>query len=215
MTKAKPTELEHQVKGYPSGDRIRASPNDDLLKQLQGTLIKKFEMAHLGEGSWILGMHVLRNETLDTISPSQEHHAANILERFRMVELQPGVNHWDQNGAVGTTGRHCWILPLQGATKLLWSRLCISHRCTRYDIAFTANQLSRPMAKPAQAHMTAAKHLLRSLAGLSINYRAETSHYTASATHHGLGTQTRGDRRPATLLCWLRGRSVPAPRHSG
>ena len=39
----------------------------------------------------------------------------------------------------------------------------------RYDILYTVNQLARAMSKPSKAHMGAAKHLLRYLAG-SINF---------------------------------------------
>ena len=35
----------------------------------------------------------------------------------------------------------------------------------RYDILYAVNQLARAMSKPAKAHMGAAKHLLRYLAG--------------------------------------------------
>ena len=36
---------------------------------------------------------------------------------------------------------------------------------TRYDILYAVNQLARTMSKPSKAHMAAAKHLLRYLAG--------------------------------------------------
>ena len=36
---------------------------------------------------------------------------------------------------------------------------------TRYDILYAVNQLARAMSKPSKAHMAAAKHLLRYLAG--------------------------------------------------
>ena len=36
---------------------------------------------------------------------------------------------------------------------------------TRYDILYAVIQLARAMAKPSKAHMSAAKHLLRYLAG--------------------------------------------------
>ena len=36
---------------------------------------------------------------------------------------------------------------------------------TRYGIGYTINQLARAMSKPSMAHMAAAKHLLRHLAG--------------------------------------------------
>ena len=37
---------------------------------------------------------------------------------------------------------------------------------TRYDILFAVNQLARAITKPSKAHMAAAKHLLRYLAGI-------------------------------------------------
>ena len=46
----------------------------------------------------------------------------------------------------------------------------------RYDILNTVNQLARAMSKPSKAHMGAAKHLLRYLAGstdLSITYKQQ------------------------------------------
>ena len=36
---------------------------------------------------------------------------------------------------------------------------------TRYDIGYAVNQLARGMSNPSNAHMAAAKHLLRYLAG--------------------------------------------------
>ena len=45
---------------------------------------------------------------------------------------------------------------------------------SRYDILYAVNQLARGMSKPLKAHMGAAKHLLRYLAGsgdLLINYK--------------------------------------------
>ena len=36
---------------------------------------------------------------------------------------------------------------------------------TRYDIGYAINQLARAISKPSKAHMAAAKHLLRYLAG--------------------------------------------------
>ena len=44
------------------------------------------------------------------------------------------------------------------------SVMCLG-QVTRYDIGYTVNQLARAMCKPSKAHMAAAKHLLRYLAG--------------------------------------------------
>ena len=42
--------------------------------------------------------------------------------------------------------------------------MCLG-QVTRYDIGYAVNQLARAMSKPSKAHMAAAKHLLRYLAG--------------------------------------------------
>ena len=53
---------------------------------------------------------------------------------------------------------------------------------TRYDILFAVNQLARAMTKPSKAHMAAAKHLLRYLAGtidFCITYKKDDFKLTA------------------------------------
>ena len=53
---------------------------------------------------------------------------------------------------------------------------------TRHEIIYAVNQLARTMSKPAKAHMVAAKHLLRYLAGtvdFAITYKQGGSKLTA------------------------------------
>ena len=47
---------------------------------------------------------------------------------------------------------------------ITFSVMCLG-QVTRYDIWYAVNQLARAMCKPSKAHMAAAKHLLRYLAG--------------------------------------------------
>ena len=47
---------------------------------------------------------------------------------------------------------------------ITFSVMCLG-QVTRYDIRYAVNQLARAMCKPSKAHMAAAKHLLRYLAG--------------------------------------------------
>ena len=54
------------------------------------------------------------------------------------------------------------------ATKLYQSitgSLLYLAKCTRYDLCYAVNQLTRACSKPAEIHMTAAKHVLRYLRG--------------------------------------------------
>ena len=53
---------------------------------------------------------------------------------------------------------------------------------TRYDSLFAVNQLAQAMTKPSKAHMAAAKHLLRYLAGtidFCITYKKDCLLYTS------------------------------------
>ena len=55
-------------------------------------------------------------------------------------------------------------------------------RVTRCDILYAVNKQARAMSKPSKAHMAAAKHLLRSLAGtvdFAITYRQSGFKLTA------------------------------------
>ena len=59
--------------------------------------------------------------------------------------------------------------------------MCLG-QVTRYDIGYAVNPLARAMPKPSKAHMAAAKHLLRYLAGTTdfvITYKRESFKLTA------------------------------------
>ena len=61
------------------------------------------------------------------------------------------------------------------------SVMCLG-QVTRYDVGYAVNQLARAMSKPSKAHMAAAKHLLRYLAGttnFAITYKREGFKLTA------------------------------------
>ena len=58
----------------------------------------------------------------------------------------------------------------------------------RYDIVYALNQLARAMSNPFKAHMAAAKHLLRYLAGtsnLSITYKQGETRLTVFPDANG------------------------------
>ena len=64
---------------------------------------------------------------------------------------------------------------------IIGSVMCLG-QVTRYDIGYAVNQLARAMCKPSKAHMAAAKHLLRYLAGttnFAITYKRGVLKLTA------------------------------------
>ena len=90
----------------------------------------------------------------------------NILERFEMEDANAA--HTPGYGPELSAEQPEDKLLEAEATKLYQaitgSLLYLVH-CTRYDLCYEVNQLTRACGKPAEIHMTAAKHALRYLRG--------------------------------------------------
>lgn len=147
-------------------DILISGKDPELVANLKTELRDRFEMKDMGEVSHILGMEVTRNYEEGTLAVSQKGYVKNILERFGMENCNP----------VSTPGYGPELSTDQPADKLLGAAeskmyqsitgsLLYLAQCTRYDLCYAVNQLTRACSKPAQAHMTAAKHALRYLRG--------------------------------------------------
>ena len=76
---------------------------------------------------------------------------------------------------------------------------------TRYDILYAVNQLTRAMSKPVKAHMGAAKHLLRYLAGstdFSIAYK-KGGYQLAAFSHANWGNNPDNGRSTSSYIVML------------
>ena len=99
----------------------------------------------------------------------------NILERFGMQDANAA--HTPGYGPKLSAEQPEDNLLGAEATKLYQSiteSLLYLAQCSRYDLCYAINQLTRACSKPAEVHMTAAKHALRYLRGttdLSIVYK--------------------------------------------
>ena len=132
-------------------------------------------MTDMGEVSLILGMEVTRQYKQGTLSISQVDHVNSILERFGMKDCNPVhtpgygsniSNEQPESSLLDTTGTKLY-------QAMVGSMLYLT-QCTRYDMSYAVNQLTRAFSKPAHAHMTASKHALRYLKGhpdLPITYK--------------------------------------------
>ena len=144
--------------------------NKQLLGKLKKQLMDRFEMTDLGDVSKVLGMNVTWDRENGTITIDQKDYTEDILERYGMkncnVAFTPGVGPE--------------ISLDQPADRLLDERekqrfqsiagaLMYLAQVSRYDILYAVYQLARVMSKPSKAHMGAAKHVLRYLAG-SVNF---------------------------------------------
>ena len=137
-----------------------------LVEQKKKKLEERFEMTDMGEVSRILGMEVTRNYDEGTLAITQTAYFDNILERFGMEDANAA--HTPGYGPELSAEQPEDKLLGAEATKLyqaITGNLLYLVHCTRYDLCYEVNQLTRACGKPAEIHMTAAKHALRYLRG--------------------------------------------------
>ena len=118
----------------------------------------------MGEVSRILEMDVARDYDEGTLAITQTAYVDNILERFGMQDANAA--HTPGYGPELSAEQSEDKLLGAEATKLYQSitgSLLYFAQCTRYDQCYAVDQLTRACSKPAEIHMTAAKHALRYL----------------------------------------------------
>ena len=146
-----------------------------LVDQKKRELKERFEMTDMGEVTRILGMEVKRDYDQGTLAITQTDYVENLLERFEMQNAN--VAHTPGYGQeLSSEQPEDKLLGAQGIKlyQSITSSLLYLAQCTRYDLCYAVNQLTRACNRPAEVHMTAAKHVLRYLRGtpdLPITYR--------------------------------------------
>lgn len=138
--------------------------NDEIEKNLCEELSKNFKMKNLGPASSILGIRIIRNYELGTISIDQSHYIREVLRRFGMIDcnpvstpLEPGIKISKNTEA----NDQMQNIPYRGA---IGSLLFIAIT-TRTDIAFSVNLLSRYCENPNLSHWQSVKRIMRYLKG--------------------------------------------------
>ena len=110
-----------------------------------------------------------------TLAITQTDYVDNLLERFEMQNTN--VAHTPGYGQeLSSEQPEDKLLGAQGIKlyQSITGSLLYLAQCTRYDLCYAVNQLTRACNRPAEVHMTAAKHVLRYLRGtpdLPITYR--------------------------------------------
>jgi transposase InsO family protein len=168
------TEADHAVFTRAGGDAsIIALYVDDItmagkslkaINQDKENLKRFYEMTDLGDLSWILGMHVVRDRAKGWVSVSQEKYSNDILERLGKADCRPMVTpvlageHLTKVSAPEVD-----VKPYQSAV----GALMYSMTGTRPDLAFAVGSLGRHSAKPGVEHQHALERTLRYLRGTS------------------------------------------------
>ena len=147
------------------------------LVRIPNSYKERFEMTDMGEVTRILGMEVKRDYDQGTLAITQTDYVENLLERFEMQNAN--VAHTPGYGQeLSSEQPEDKLLGAQGIKlyQSITGSLLYLAQCTRYDLCYAVNQLTRACNRPAEVHMTAAKHVLRYLRGtpdLPITYRKE------------------------------------------
>ena len=147
-------------------DLLIAGPNLQEIQSIKTSLTRRFQMVDLGECKYYLGMTITRDRAKSQLRLGQQAYIERVLKKFNMencnackapmdkaakLEAMPG----DYNPPENVVQRYASLVG-----SLMYAMLC-----TRPDIAYSVSVLSRYMTKPGEAHIIAAKKVLRYLKG--------------------------------------------------
>ena len=148
-------------------DLMIFSNNEEMKNQLKTKLSSMFRMKDLGPAELCLGIRV--NYLNDGIALDQEAYIETILSRFKMQDCKAVAT--PTNSSIKLTKEmspqteeekeEMSAVPYQEAVGCLMYLA----QCTRPDILFAVNQLSRYNNNPGSCHWQAVKHLMRYLRG--------------------------------------------------
>ena len=135
-------------------DKLIFSKNLNAIKRLKAQLSEHFEITDLGEARWILGMEVIRDHKLGTVSLSQCRYITTILDRFGLKDGRSVSTPLETNTKlVKVDNPEVDIKTYQSALGgLMYAMLA-----TRPDLAYAVGALSKHAACPGQAHFAALK----------------------------------------------------------
>ena len=135
-------------------------------ERIKRKLMGRFSMTDMGDVSLVFGMEVTRDRTKGTVTITQENFVKSLLERYGMGNCNPAhtpgvgkelsLDQPEENILNKEDRRR--FQAITGSVMGLGQVTC-------YDTGYAVNHLARALSKPSKAHMAAAKHLLRYLAG--------------------------------------------------
>ena len=121
-----------------------------------------FDCHDLGVAQYFLGMSIERQP--GKLWLGQPKYARDILERFGMSDCKPRRIPLDVNLKISKEGEQLDSAEAARYPEIVGSLLYLTG-CTRPDLAQSVGVLSRYMSAPTKEHMSAAKQVLRYLAG--------------------------------------------------
>ena len=141
----------------------------ELMGLFKGEIQARYKITDLGPISWVLGMKVIQDHIVWTISLSQEPYIDAIITKYNFSNLKPVSIPMDPNVQLSrtcpmsiTNTAHMKNIPYRAAVGLLMY-LAIA---TRPNIAFTISTITQFSQDPRPKHWEAVKHIYRYLLGM-------------------------------------------------
>ncbi len=144
-------------------DILIAGKDNSVINSVKRTLATIFDVRDLGEAALFLGMEIKRDRGKQSLSLTQERATCALLAKYDIITAKPKTTPLSVSTRLiksdGESERTS-----QPYSELVGSLLYLSI-CTRPDIAQAVGALTRYMSNPMEDHWTAAKGVLKYLAG--------------------------------------------------
>lgn len=184
-------------------DLILVSNSLTKLTAIKQLLSQRFEMKDLGEAAFILGIEIVRNRSIRTLTINQSQYIKTLLDRFEMdranpaaTPMEPGLILTRSDGPVTITeAEEMKEIPYQSAI----GGIMYAMIGTRPDISFAITALSQFSKNPGMKHWKAIKRLLRYLHGtidFGITYSYNPSKGMLVQGYHTELLTSTGSQRP-------------------
>ena len=141
--------------------------NIPKLQEVKDYLGSCFSVKDLGEAAYILGIKIYRDRSRRLIGLCQTAYIDKILKRYGMYDSKKGylpmeVEHGLSLGVGASTDEEKAYMKTVPYASAVGS-IMYAVRCTRPDVAFAQNLVSRYQQNPGKLHWTAVKRILKYL----------------------------------------------------
>ena len=155
-------------------DFVIADNDVNLREEVKKQLSNKFKLKDLGDLKWCLGLRIVRDRKMKTLTIDQQGYVEDTLKKFNMFHCKPVATpeavgsqlktpSSDNNNGKDNDNNDMTNIPYREAVgKLMYAMVC-----TRPDIASAVRQVSRHLCNYDNTHWQAVKRIFRYLKGTS------------------------------------------------
>ena len=171
-------------------DLVVMSTSPENLSAIKEGLSGKFKMKDMDPLHYCLGVSVVQNA--DGIWLHQKQYIVSMLQKFGLMDAKPALTPADVNVKLVKEDGVSNQLDDKPLYQSMVGSLLYTAMATRPDIAHSVGAVSKFCSQPTEAHLTAAKRVLRYLSGtrdLALHYRKSDASLTGYADADWAGDQ--------------------------